>query len=97
MNNGMVEACTGVIFSNPIDEIASSIHSANGVVKASQARGSFFAFSLLTAILSCSAEGLFGCAQFDLDLDLDLDLEKFPKFSYLIGLQRFFCWTIARL
>lgn len=39
MNRGIVEACTGVIRLNPMLDTASSIHSASGGVKASQARG----------------------------------------------------------
>jgi len=42
----MVEAWTGVILVNPIEEIASRIHSASGGVRASQALGSFFSSSL---------------------------------------------------
>lgn len=38
MNNGIVEACTGVMRLKPILDTASNIHSASGGVRASHAR-----------------------------------------------------------
>ena len=46
MNKGMVEAWTGVIRENPIEKMASRIHSASGGVRESQALGSFSSPSL---------------------------------------------------